>query len=402
MITSAVRNLRVIFAAAFLNGTHGAMTRAQLQLFVLSLSSYMPFVALVDGVANSLGPSLVQVGGGWLADRAGRRLPLIMGSVLVLLSGAAFLGAVYWGSPVVALGAAALLGAGTMGAPAREALLAESTDTMRRRDAFNILAVCAAAPGVFAAAVAGWLVIRTRGFGVVFEVMIVLEAIVLALYVFLLRESVKGRLADHLHPDRFREFLRHVVSIDPRLRAFLVLIAIDGFLWGIGYKILWGMLKASERLTAGEIGLLASVSIASWVVFKSPVGWAMSRWGCRACLVISEICGGLGLIGVIVVRGQGVLPLVPCVMLTGLIPAFWVPAVRVLMVNSVGQEQRAEGLGKLALFTGASGFVGGIVGGLLYQASSIVVPLAVNAVGAAAMVVALLLFVRESPQNEIR
>lgn len=401
MARRLLNNVRVILAACFLNGTHGAMTRALLQPFVLTLTPSMVFVGLVDGIANSLGPSAVQVAGGWLSDRIGRKPPLILGSLLVLAASLAFLASVATQEPALVLVGAMLLGSGTMGAPAREALVAESAGASRRLTAFNLLAVAAAAPGIFAAYVGGHLVARFDSYAVLFVVMACLETVVLALFVFFLRESARGSISDHMGVSQFRLFLRHVVTIPRGLRVFLSLVALDGFLWGLGYKILYGMLKKSEGLKPEEIGLLASTAIAAWVVFHGPIGRIMSRWGCLTCLVLSEITGALGLAGVMVFRASGVWALVPCAALTGLMPAFWTPAVRVLTVSSVGKESRAETLGKLALYNGAPGFLGAVLGGFLYEAGSILLPLGLNVAGAILMAVLLMTLVREGPANEV-
>ncbi len=52
---------------------------------MLSITGSMPFVGFIDGLTNNIAPSVIQLPGGWIADRIGRKKPMIFGSILIIL-----------------------------------------------------------------------------------------------------------------------------------------------------------------------------------------------------------------------------------------------------------------------------------------------------------------------------
>ena len=394
-------NIRLVCLTSFLSGTHSFMTRAILQPFVLSISSSMAFVGLVDGLTRSLGPSMIQLPGGWLSDRIGRKLPLMIGSVLIVIASITFLAAYFTRQTSFVIIGAVLLGFGTFGMPAKDSLVAESVDKTRRIMTYNLVAFAAASPGIFAS-FAGGSAADAWGYGSVFFAAICLEVVCLGLFYLFLRESLESSSGAIFQVGHVKTFLKQVFVVPRRISVFILIITIDSFIWGLGYRILYGMLRGGEGgLTLTQIGILGSVAVASRTVFQIPIGRLMAKRGCKTCLLLSEIAGGLALAGIILFRGRGFGCLIPCQVLYGLVPAFWVPAVKLLLVNSVSQHQRAEILGKMVLFVGLAGFLGTCVGGVMYEIHGMTFCLGLNILGAAAMALALLLLVHETDEREL-
>ena len=81
--------------------------------------------------------------------------------------------------------------------------------------------------------------------------------------------------------------------------------------------------------------------------------------------------------------------------MAGILPATWVPAYMAWIAKSVPEQERAEEMGRLGAFRGLWGFPAPYIGGLLYDAFGIHLPILINMLGAAVVVVMLWLFVRE-------
>jgi MFS family permease len=396
-----IDNVRLLCLTSFLNGVHSWMTRVILQPFVLTIYDSMTFVGLIEGLTNNLGPSLIQLPSGWFSDRVGRRLPLMIGSVLVVLASVMFFIVSFTRSPLFLIIGAMLLGFGTFGVPAKDSLIAESAERARRVMTYNIVAFAAALPGIFAAYLGGSAA-HSWGYGSVFAAAVGLEAVCLVLFTLFVRESFESNVGEVFHTDHIKQFLKTVFVVPQRLRVYMLIITIDSFVWGVGYKIINGLLRGGENgLSLTEIGILGSIQVASWVALQIPIGRLMERYGCKTCLILSEVTGCIGLAGVAIFRDWGFWFLIPWPIFYGLVPAFWVPAVRLLLVNSMPQTRRAEILGKFALFTGVTGFLGAVTGGRLYEVMGIVLPLGFNVAGGLILATAILLFVHETRDGEL-
>src|SRR3989339_1808737 len=105
-----LKNNNLIFLTAFINGIHTYMMRVLIQPFVLSITSSMTMVGLVDGLTHSLVPSLIQLPSGFVSDRVGRKTPIIVASILIIFSFLVFLSAYFTGSIALVILGAVLFG----------------------------------------------------------------------------------------------------------------------------------------------------------------------------------------------------------------------------------------------------------------------------------------------------
>ncbi|OGF48296.1 MAG: hypothetical protein A2452_12295 [Candidatus Firestonebacteria bacterium RIFOXYC2_FULL_39_67] len=392
-----LKNNNLIFLTAFINGIHTYMMRVLIQPFVLSITSSMTMVGLVDGLTHSLVPSLIQLPSGFVSDRVGRKTPIIVASILIIFSFLVFLSAYFTGSIALVILGAVLFGLGTLGAPARDSMVAESADASKRIMLYNLVAFAMVVPGIFTSFLGGKIA-DIRGYNAVFVISVFLEIACLILYLFL-RESMTNKENDIFNRKHMNIFLKNVFNVPRALLVFYLIIAVDSFVWGLGYRILFGLLRREYSLSLTQIGILGSVSVFSWAVLQIPIGLFMNKFGCKKALILSEVFGGVGLLGIILFKNFGLL--VVFQVFLGLIPAFWLPAIRILVANSVSENQRAESLGRLTLFTGVTGFLGSFAGGVIYEMSGLILPVLLNVIGAAIMVFTILFFIKESKDKSL-
>ncbi|MGD9147129.1 MAG: MFS transporter, partial [Anaerolineae bacterium] len=147
-----------------------------------------------------------------------------------------------------------------------------------------------------------------------------------------------------------------------RLRGYYWTMAVDSFVWGLGYTLLFGMLTQTYGFTTFQLGIMSSLMALVWTVCQWPVGKLIDRFGSKPVMVLSQACS---------------LPIVLGFMLVSSFPAFaglyasvgimaatWMPAQRAILANSLSERELGEGLGRLAAFQGLVGFPAPFIGGL--------------------------------------
>ncbi|OGF46242.1 MAG: hypothetical protein A2231_09730 [Candidatus Firestonebacteria bacterium RIFOXYA2_FULL_40_8] len=393
-----MKKIRLMYLIAFIQGIYIYIMRVMLQPFVLSISNSMPFVGFIDGLTNSVIPSLVQLPGGWIADRIGRKKPMIFGSILIILGFNMYTLAVLTKSTFFIISGAIFIGLGTIGLPARDSFVAESVGKSKRVMAFNMLAFFMVVPGV-ASSMFGGKIADKFGYGTIFMMNIFLEAVCLIIFIFYVKESLLKSEYKIILIKNMKSVLKNVFKIPRHLAIFYFILAIDAFFWGVGYRIIFGLLRDKYALSHTQIGILGSVFTASWAVFQIPIGKYMMQRSCKLSLIVSEIVGCVGLLGIILFKDFYLL-LISQIFL-GLMPAFWIPATRTLISNSVVQNKRAEALGRFVFFNGLTGFLGPIVGGFLYQVYGLSLPLIINIIGGFLLAFAIIFFIHETKDKAL-
>jgi MFS family permease len=156
------QNLRVIAITSFLNGLFSTMTRAVWQPFVLSLGAPMSTLGFLESLGGQRGvtTAVLQPVGGWVSDRLGRKPLVALGSLLGLLVMAFYVLAATVGDWRWLLPGVILLGATQVAIPARNALVAESVQASQRGAAYSLQIASWIVPGVFAAALGGFIADR--------------------------------------------------------------------------------------------------------------------------------------------------------------------------------------------------------------------------------------------------
>jgi DHA1 family multidrug resistance protein-like MFS transporter len=363
--TGKNRNLRVASAAKFLSGL-GSMSEAVWQPFVLSFGLPVSMLGFLEtlGSFKGIATSLLYPVAGWLADRLGRKPIIIVGALGSLLAFTLYLTAALTGEWWLLVPGVILLGVGFAADPAFNSLVAESTHASRRGTAFSIMMVAWTAPAIFLP-ILGGLITDRLGFAPVYLIRVVLDAIRLLLFVWLIRETLTIiRRVRTKNPRAGAAFWSFVMP--PKgLRAFYLATALDSFVWGLGFSLLFGMLSDAYGFTTFQFGIMTGLRYLVVVVTQMPIGRLVDRLGYKAMLIASEVIGVVVLIGLLFSRSF--LDFTLSQALFGLCVSTWVPAQMALQSNSVPEEVRGQSLGRLAGFKGIIGAFGPSVGGLLYD-----------------------------------
>jgi len=364
------------------------------QPFVLSLGASMPLLGFLESLGGFRGltTTLIQPIGGWLADRVGRKLFVALASVFAMASLAIYLLAGLAGNWLLLIPGVLILGLVAISGPAMSTMTAESTGSRERGGAYGTIMFAFALPGVFAPLVAG-LVADRLGFLKVFLIGLALEAGVLGLVAFHLKETLALSNRKPLLTSQLAGVLKATFAPARRLKGFYAAVTVDACAWGVGSSIIYGLLSETYHFTAFQLGIMSSLSAVGWAVCQLPIGRMVDRHGTKKFLLLSEVCGVLLMAGWLTfTRFEAFAALQ---LLYGLAIAAWLPALLTWIANSVSEEERAEEMGRVNAFRGLLSFPAPYIGGVLYEALGFRAPILVNLLGTIAALILIAVLVRE-------
>lgn len=259
-----------------------------LPLFLTTVLGAGPaFLGVVEGVAESAS-SLLKLAGGWVADRTGRRRPLVGWGYGIAAAGRPLIGLAAAPWQVLAIRFADRLGKGLRTAP-RDALLAESVAPERRGTAFGLHRAADHAGAVAGPLLAAGLLLLFPGeLRTVFLLAAVPGLLTVVVLLWKVREASAPALPAAGAAPPPRPGLRGLGPVLPRYLGVLVLFTLgnstDAFLLlraqqlGVAVPLiplLWGALHVSKSLWSVAGGALADrfgprrAIVAGWAVYAA-------------------------------------------------------------------------------------------------------------------------------------
>jgi len=368
-----VVNIYLLGLVSLLNDLSTEMVYPLLPLYLTSIGAGPAIIGLIEGLATSVAYFL-RVVSGYLADRFGRRKPLVIagyacGSVSKLLLYAA----ASWPG-VLAARLVDRFGKGVRTAP-RDALIAEAVPRGRRGSGFGLHRFLDTLGGVAGVLVA---IALLGGSTVVVRSIFLWAAVPAALSLIVLvwvRETGRARAArngalDDQAPVGPRprpvsplQALTGWGRLDPRTRAFLIVV----FLFGLGNPtVQFLLLRASWAGFAPATVLLLYLAYnLAYLLVTYPAGRLSDRIGRRALLVAGYSFYTLASLLLAFARGWAFWPLF-CGF--GLYIGLTEGVEKALIADAAPPEQRATVIGLHATLTGIGALPASLLAGFLWAA----------------------------------
>ena len=302
----------------------------------------------------------VQIAGGAIADRFGRRGVLILGicASIVLFEGLALAGRLWQVVIVVAIEAAF---GWAMFFTANNAMLADLTPLSKRADAYSISRVATSA-GQTAGPLAGGLLL---GAGIHYRVLFMSGGAVCGLFLLLVLAGIKeSRPATSAGSARIRSTLAgyRVVLADRRFLAFCGITLLPLYGYGQIYITLPVVLRNVVGLAPASWGLLAALYAGCGVVFQYPVVWRMRFHDKLSLLAVASACIGAGLAGAAFApKGIGT---IACIMLIAGGTMLFTPIAPALVSEMAPTSLRGRYMGAWTLVWLGGTAIGPTFGGL--------------------------------------
>lgn len=366
------KNLPILVVSASLIGAAGTILYALMQPLVLRLGGSMAIVGVVVSI-SSLSTMLPMLVFGEYSDSVGRRRPMIIASLLLLVAGLLFWTATYW---LILIPAVLMVGfAYAFNYPASSAAINESVPGSRRGRAFAYRS----AGQLLAGVVATYLGIVTIQRGILqsaFFLVLIFVLINLGLIYYMLNETlIAPRSAS---PIRLLQKLRQNLKIHPKLKALYIYIAIlDPLAFDTGWVLMPALLTNFHGVRPDKIllfmlanqliaGLLQLVSVAGRLADKS------RKWG----MVLADSIAVPTILVVALFPGERIF--LAGYMMFGLANGFFSPAIQAYVVDHVPQERVAAELGKFWSSRGLTSVFPPILGSFLAVTYGYSAPLLVN------------------------
>lgn len=370
--SSSNRNIRILTARSLLYGVFQRIFMVIRQPFILSLNPSVAVMGFLEGLGGFQGllPALIQPFFGWLSDRMQRKPFIVLGTVLMEFSLILFLISGLTSTFIFIVPAVILSAVSLLAMPIIDSLIAESVETSKRSVAYNKIMLASMAPGIFSPFIGGILADRF-GFISVLAIGIVIQALIVILLVLFLKEDPFEKRA--INFSELRSFIKRNLSPSRNVRNLYWMNAIDALSVGLGPGILYGLLRSNFGFSISQLGILSTISAISMVFTQLLISRRIVKFGIKKLLILANV-GYLIYVGGAALSNNFYIFLLLEVGM-GIAPAFWVPAHKTLLANSVTKKERAEAMGRVTLYRGLFGFPAPFIGGLLYEQFGYQVPL---------------------------
>jgi DHA1 family multidrug resistance protein-like MFS transporter len=163
------------------------------------------------------------------------------------------------------------------------------------------------------------------------------------------------------------------------------------FAWGMGFGLLYGMLRKEYAFTTTQLGILSAVSNFTWTITSLPIGRLIDRVGPRPILILSEaLAPPLMFLWMTQTRFE----------VFAASMATWVPARNVYVTQTIEPGRRGEIFGRLSAFSGLLAFPASYIGGWLYDNFGFAAPFGGNLIFAMVTLAVLILLVHSPKKGE--
>ena len=390
------RNVVLLGVTSFFADVSGEMIYPLVPIFLTAtLGAPVAVVGVIEGVAESTA-SLVKLGSGWLSDRMGRRMPLVIGGYGLAAAGKLLLAFAFaW--PVVLLARFVdRFGKGVRGSP-RDALIADSAPPELRGRAFGLHRSMDTAGAVVRPLLALVLVALLNDQLRLVFLLAAVPGVLSVLSLVFVREARKPQLAPAGAAVQVPSLAATFRGMDRRLKLFMA----ASLVFAIG--------NSSDIfliLRAKELGLSTTATVLAYVVYNFvymsgalPAGIISDRLGRRGVfvaglLIFAAVYAGFALTA-------SAMLVWPLFAIYGLYIAMTEGVGRALVSDLAPVERRASVLGLYGMLTGLLVLVASSLAGVLWDQVGSWAPFTLGAVSALAAA-GILLLIPGTPTDALR
>lgn len=351
----------------------------------------------IGGLESSMDFSrlLVEPAFGSISDLFGRKRLLALREILALGAGLLFLFARSWHLLFMGI---LFTGLSMSLLSVWNAVIAESSEPSRLGFVYSIVGTCYTGAGFVGTLGAGYIA-DTFGFSWVYIAATGLAAISLMLVAGRLPETrdgvsakltltrTVGALTGVLHPPRY-------------IWGFYLVMSLDLFAFGMGVRLLNGMLTKSYGYATYQLGLLAAAMMGGMAIAQAPLGRFVDKIGYAKYLASSQFTASITLIMLLFSKSFAMVFV--ALFILGLANALWMPAEQAWIAKNVDPSERAQAIARFSTFRGLMSFPAPFVGGILFDLYGFDVPIAMNLIIAFVDGIIILLVVKDNALQERR
>jgi MFS family permease len=381
------RNLSVFGVTSFLNDTASEMAYWVLPAFLSAIGSGPDKLGLIEGIAESVA-SFGKLFSGYLADRVGRRKPIVVFGYTVanVLKPLLAIAQAWWQVLFIRFGDR--LAKGVRGAP-RDVMLAESVPRARLGSSYGLLQAMDSA-GAIAGPLLALLLLPHFGLRGVFWAAAIPGFACIVVIALFARETRAASQASSTRPDRGPETRATQSSRATILspRYYYILFAVGLFSLGNSSDMFLVLRAQSAGIPATHAPLLGLVFNITYTAFSWPAGKLADRVSKYAL-----VSGGYTVFAIV----YAVFAYAPSraalwVMMSfyGLFYAFTAPVLKTVVASSAPAEARGRAFGIFYFVTSVAALLASVLTGELWKHYGAELPFLVSAALAAVSAVLVL------------
>jgi len=383
--------LWVLSSASALRGIRDNLRTVVWQPFALSIGLDMQQVGSLESLTDLI-KLLFEPAFGVMSDAWGRKRLLILREMVALGALLLMLSARSWHYLFLAM---LLIGVSNSLVSVWSSLVAESAPAGRLGFVYSVMGAFYTGAGLIGTLGAGYIA-DTYGYGSVYTVAAGIAFVSLALVWLKLPETRSEAPAKVNWRNTLTSYIR---ALNPQreLRGFYVAMGLDLLGFGMGVRLLSGMLNAGYGYTPWMIALYTTAMTLIQTVAQMPLGRLADRFGYGRFMAISQFtaCAMMGMM----ILSKDLWVVVAAHLLLGVANAFWMPAEQAWIAANVDPKQRAQALGSFSTFRGLLGLPAPIIGGILFDAYGFDVPMLIGLSIIFIDGVAILAWVKDKPQQ---
>jgi len=379
------RNITVLVIVSLIAGTYWSLIYPIYQPFALSLGISMTLLGFLEAIRGRMGllSTLSQLFGGFLADKYGRKIMMIISSFTTIIGLTLHLSAAYFNSIPIFIAGSIIIASSFLGSPAWSTLTMESTSKDKRGLALSLTMFMNIAPGVIFSPIGGWIS-QIYNYSVIFTISVIMETICFVTMLLFLSETIERKQIE----TKLKDLLINLMPKKKELRKLYFVMTIDTFAWGLGSTLLYGALVKYYNFTNFELGVLSSIFSASWALTQIPAGKIADKYGAKKTLIISELLGAITLTLWLIAKDFTTFAISHVIF--GTSPALWIPAINMYTAEKAPEGKTASTIGGLSAFRGLISFPAPYIGGLLFDLTGYHLPIALNFTGTLAALIAMI------------
>ena len=357
------------------------------QPFALSLGLQVKEIGALESIMDLTKLTMEPILGA-ASDTTGRKKLLISRELLTVAAGLAFLFARSW--HLLFIGSI-FIGLSMSLVSVWNAAVAESSDPGHLGSLYGIVGTCYMGAGLVGTLSAGIIADRL-GYTWVYTVATGLGIISLfAVYVWLPEtRASRGIKVDF---SKVRKAFVGVLSPPKYLRGFYVVMGLDLLAFGMGMRIINGMLVKGYGYSAYQISLIMTSMTLMMAIAQIPFGRLADRMGYSRFLAASQFIASI-MLGMVILSKNFEVVIIAHLIL-GIANALWMPAEQAWIAANVDPEDRAQALGSYSTFRGLWGLPAPLIGGILFDSFGFNIPILGNLILALLDGILILLWVKD-------
>lgn len=356
------------------------------QPFALSLGLNMSSIGSLESMMDFF-KLIFEPAFGSLSDQVGRKNLTLFREFLILTAGILFV--VAQNEQIIYI-AIILIGSSNALVSVWQALVAESSDASSLAQIFGLTGAFYTGAGLIGTLSAGYIA-DSFGYRTVYIISVFFSIISIILISFRLKET----LIKTVEKINFKKVIVAIFSsLNPpkEFRGFYIAMSLDLFAFGLGFRILTGMLTKAYGFTPTMIGYAITAMTLSMAVTQIPFSKIVDKYGYSRFLALSQIIASMSM--AILIWSKDFIAVLLAFFVLGFANAIWMPTESAWITVNVDKKIRARAIASFNTFRSIVSMPAPWIGGILFELYGFDVPMILNLVLALVDAAVIILFVK--------